>query len=202
MDDRTLAAFLERIEVNELTGCWVWRGYINPKTRYGTWTSWENGKAKTYSVHRTVYELFKGPIAPKMVLDHLCWHRACCNPLHLDPITQSENIKRGASAKFQDGAAFQRNKTHCPQGHPYDAENTGPRKKGGRYCRTCARAASAAYKAKMDAQNPKPPREPQQFCKRGHEFTPENTYVIPSTGSRSCKTCKRADVERYRESKS
>jgi len=28
-------------------------------------------------------------------------------------------------------------------------------------------------------------------CKRGHEFTPENTYVIPGTGSRVCRTCQR-----------
>lgn len=26
-------------------------------------------------------------------------------------------------------------------------------------------------------------------CKRGHEFTPENTYKIPTTGSRQCKRC-------------
>ncbi len=27
-------------------------------------------------------------------------------------------------------------------------------------------------------------------CKRGHEFTPATTYVIPSTGSRQCLPCK------------
>jgi hypothetical protein len=32
----------------------------------------------------------------------------------------------------------------------------------------------------------------QTHCKRGHEFTPENTYIIPSSGSRQCLTCKRA----------
>jgi hypothetical protein len=31
-------------------------------------------------------------------------------------------------------------------------------------------------------------------CKRGHEFTPENTYIAPS-GSRSCRTCMRAHYE-------
>lgn len=27
-------------------------------------------------------------------------------------------------------------------------------------------------------------------CKRGHEFTEANTYIIPSTGSRVCKVCR------------
>lgn len=27
-------------------------------------------------------------------------------------------------------------------------------------------------------------------CIRGHEFTPENTYVIPSVGKRQCRTCR------------
>ena len=29
-------------------------------------------------------------------------------------------------------------------------------------------------------------------CKYGHEFTPANIYVIPSTGSRHCRTCRKA----------
>lgn len=29
-----------------------------------------------------------------------------------------------------------------------------------------------------------------RFCKRGHEFTKENTYVRSRDGSRECRTCK------------
>lgn len=36
-------------------------------------------------------------------------------------------------------------------------------------------------------------------CKRGHPFTPENTYVRPDRGHRSCKTCQRENERRYRE---
>lgn len=28
-------------------------------------------------------------------------------------------------------------------------------------------------------------------CPRGHEYTDSNTYIIPTTGSRSCRTCKK-----------
>lgn len=29
-------------------------------------------------------------------------------------------------------------------------------------------------------------------CPRGHEYTPENSYFIPSTGGKMCRTCERA----------
>jgi hypothetical protein len=32
-------------------------------------------------------------------------------------------------------------------------------------------------------------------CFKGHELTKENTYTVPSTGHRYCKTCKRAAQE-------
>jgi hypothetical protein len=31
-----------------------------------------------------------------------------------------------------------------------------------------------------------------QFCKRGHEFTVENTYIRPDNGRRACLTCRQA----------
>lgn len=35
------------------------------------------------------------------------------------------------------------------------------------------------------------------YCKRGHEFTPENTYVTP-TGNRQCRECVRARRRQHR----
>jgi predicted DNA-binding protein YlxM (UPF0122 family) len=35
---------------------------------------------------------------------------------------------------------YQKLKTHCPQGHPYDAQNTVHNKAGERSCRICKRA--------------------------------------------------------------
>jgi hypothetical protein len=29
-----------------------------------------------------------------MVLDHLCCNKACCNPAHLEAVSQSENVRR------------------------------------------------------------------------------------------------------------
>lgn len=40
----------------------------------------------------------------------------------------------------------------------------------------------------------------RMHCARGHEFTPENTHVVPS-GARHCRTCRRANGARYRAKK-
>ena len=39
----------------------------------------------------------------------------------------------------------------------------------------------------------------QSHCKRGHEFTPENTYT--GLGVRQCRACQREAVARYRARK-
>lgn len=33
-------------------------------------------------------------------------------------------------------------------------------------------------------------------CRKGHEWTPENTYIRPSNGHRGCRTCNRENVAR------
>jgi hypothetical protein len=53
-------------------------------------------------------------------------------------VTHRENCLRGESL-----SAFNVQKTHCPQGHPYDETNTAYAKRGGRYCKTCRRDLDA-----------------------------------------------------------
>jgi hypothetical protein len=39
---------------------------------------------------------------------------------------------------------------------------------------------------------------PEQ-CVNGHQFSKSNTYIIPATGRRNCKQCRRNAVRRYRQ---
>lgn len=70
-------------------GCWMYTKGIDA-LGYGVFYYQQIG----YKAHRVSYEFHKGKIPKGLVLDHTCRNRACINPDHLDPVTQSENARR------------------------------------------------------------------------------------------------------------
>lgn len=81
--------------------------------------------------------------AQGLELDHLCRNRGCCNPLHLEVVTRSENLRR-AIPNLHPLGKIQKAKTHCPHGHSYhDAILVN--KAGHRSCRTCRQIYSKKY---------------------------------------------------------
>lgn len=82
------------------TNCWIWQ---LAKTRNGyAFVRGPNGKM-VYA-HRHYYEQAFGPIPADRQVDHLCRVRACVNPDHLELVTQTENIRRGAGTKLDEAA--------------------------------------------------------------------------------------------------
>lgn len=50
--------------------------------------------------HRFAWEHYNGQLVPAgLQLDHLCRNRRCINPLHLEPVTAQENVRRGFAAR-------------------------------------------------------------------------------------------------------
>lgn len=119
---------LRRVRVNEAK-CWEWTG-ARMHNGYGQLVV---GGIR-YAVHRYVYEQLVGPIPEGLDLDHLCRNRACVNPIHLEPVTRGENLRRGYLAEPRSA------KTHCIRGHAFDAANTRISKAGKRQCRSCDRS--------------------------------------------------------------
>jgi hypothetical protein len=115
-------------KVNKTDTCWLWTAWIE-RNGYGRF--WLDGRQQ--GAHRAAYEMYVGPIPDGLEIDHLCRVRHCVNPAHLDAVTAAENIRRMTPHR----ADYKSAKTHCPQGHPYDAENTLVGKDGGRSCRAC-----------------------------------------------------------------
>ena len=134
--------FCKYLSISE-TGCWEWNGCCG-KDGYGQF--WD-GK-RLVKAHRFSYEYFNGITIPDgLESDHLCRNRKCVNPNHIEPVTRSENIRRGVRVPNQNLGARQKAKTHCPKGHPYDNINTYLTPTGKRDCRICRCEASRRCEA-------------------------------------------------------
>jgi len=124
--------FMERLVEEPNSGCWLWLQSLNGGG-YGSYYDVRNKRA--WMAHRFAYTEQFGPIPRALQIDHLCRTRCCVNPWHLEPVTRSENIRRAT-----------RLITHCPQGHPYDEQNTYISPAGIRQCKICRRTyATESY---------------------------------------------------------
>lgn len=125
-------------------GCWLW----NSRSLYKGYAAFQTERG-VVRAHRWSYEYFKGPIPEGMQVDHLCHnadktcaggstchHRRCVNPEHLEAVDNLTNLSRSHRHHV--------NRTHCPQGHPYDETNT-IRKPGKRICRACRTASNKRF---------------------------------------------------------
>lgn len=133
---RTDERFWRMVTRGSDDACWTWRGYTK-RDGYGRFTA-----DRRVLAHRFAYEFLVGPIPEGHEIDHLCRNRACVNPAHLQAVTRHQHARRHPVTL----------RTHCPQGHPYDAQNTYINKaSGGRICRTCTRTHQRKYLARKRA---------------------------------------------------
>jgi len=165
--------------VHRVDECWIYPGYCNTKTGYGN----AQFDGQRMEAHTATYRLLIGPVPEGLELDHLCRVRACCNPLHLEPVTHRVNLLRGESP-----AAHQAKQTHCLHGHPLSGDNLVSYQRGKRLCRICMARRAAEWREKI-GHVPTPRRTDQDtHCRRGHARTAENTYRYPN-GTRECRLC-------------
>lgn len=140
LDARLPDRFWSKVIPEPNSGCWLWLGGLQHND-YGAYTI----SGKNIRAHRFAYSVLVGEIRDGMVLDHLCRTPPCCNPAHLEQVTQRENVLRGVGPSSVGAAA-----THCPSGHPYDDANTRLQD-GTRQCRQCNREWVQARRATLVA---------------------------------------------------
>lgn len=121
----------------ELGPCWLWRG-ARDKDGYSSFTV-EGMKVRA---HKWYFEFVNN--RKVILLDHLCRRRSCVNPLHLEEVSNQENLLR-SSITF---ASMNLSKTHCVNGHEFTIENTYIRRNGCRTCRKCSMLKQRMYRAR------------------------------------------------------
>jgi hypothetical protein len=127
---RTLAEKLN--DYKKIEGdCWLWTGFCDPNG-YGRV---QDGK-KALNVHRVSYCLHHGinlyDMKDLVLHSTDCPNKNCFNPKHL----YAGDMKQNTTDAVTVGHHANANKTHCPRGHEYTAENTIVYENG-RYCKTC-----------------------------------------------------------------
>lgn len=175
-----LARIMSRVAVGA-TGCWVWQGWCNT-LGYGE----GNFCGRRWMVHRLVYTLERGEIAPGLQACHTCDNPKCVNPDHIFIGTRKDNM----SDCRQKGRHFLASKTHCKRGHEFTTENTRVNRSGSRTCRTCERERQRTKK-----YTPGRGRQLKAACIHGHPLIGENV-VITADGRRRCRACNLAQSRR------
>lgn len=88
-----IAKILDKVQM--ASGCWEWAGTRNA-LGYARFT---RGNRRVVA-HRLTYRIFVGRVPSGMELDHTCRNRGCVNPYHLEPVTHTENVRRGDRASL------------------------------------------------------------------------------------------------------
>lgn len=138
--DASLADRLILGSVRTANGCWEYPTSL--KTGYAVLSY----GGKTLQVHVWSHLAFIGPIPKGYEVDHLCFNRGCCNPMHLEAVTRAENNRRAALRK-----------KYCVRGHP---------RAGLGSCKACQKIRHAQWRSR--------PENKKKLAAWSHRWAQEN----------------------------
>lgn len=78
--------------------CWVWGGGYRSRIIDGV-SHRDYGMYRGQQAHRVAYMRVFGDITTGHVVDHTCENKKCCNPNHLEAVSNGENVRRAVARK-------------------------------------------------------------------------------------------------------
>lgn len=87
---------LEFILNGEPSPCHIWTGPTSGDGRGGGYGRMSLD-GQTVATHIVAFTHYFGFIPGRKQIDHLCHHRLCCNPAHLELVTHLQNQRRRAA---------------------------------------------------------------------------------------------------------
>lgn len=134
--------------------CWLWTGKVD-KDGYG----YTHLPRQTTRKAHVVSWLIHGRALPVgMELHHRCRIRRCVNPDHCEPLTKTNHT------------SIRQNKTACPNGHAFTAENVYVNPTGAKVCRKCYRAEHKRWHTK-NHEKVAARKRAARLAKKSHQFS-------------------------------
>jgi len=96
----SLESMMKSVVKKSVGECWNWPGRLNKKG-YGE----IQVRGVKHLAHRAIYLAHGLSIPDGLHLDHLCRNKTCVNPAHLEPVTNSENVRRQHASRRLENAA-------------------------------------------------------------------------------------------------
>ena len=101
MPPRILRRFVVKIKIAHLgheidgkpSACWVWMHNTTRKGYGKFFLGFVDGQKVEGACHRIAFEHWIGFLPAGWIVDHQCNTKTCCNPAHLWPETNENNIK-------------------------------------------------------------------------------------------------------------
>lgn len=94
---KLIKRMMSKCEFNQrhylLTECWEWQGANTGHKNQGSY-----GKIKVHGkvelTHRVMWSCYNGFLSSNRQIDHICRNTLCCNPYHLEQVTNQDNQRR------------------------------------------------------------------------------------------------------------
>lgn len=95
-DEARLMSYVEKTP-----NCWLFTGAKGPKGYGAFWY-----QKRVQAAHRASFQMFVGPIAEGMQIDHTCYTPECVRPEHLRAATHKENQENRSGARYDSSSGI------------------------------------------------------------------------------------------------